>query len=107
MKFGEPECREKLIAIFGRSELTLAMVKRVLTLVCHRVGASRPTGYVGIEGLLQLLGNAMVLAKQKLPPQSFDSAKEFMILRLNHLKVLYTTPVPTGARDGKPACCIV
>jgi len=85
-----------------RSEITLGMVKRVMTLVCHRVGASRPSDYVGIEGLLQLLGGAMALAKQSLLPQCFNAAKEFMISRLNHLNALCTTPVPGGFRDGEP-----
>lgn len=90
--------------MIGRSELTLAVVKRVLTLVCHRVEASRLAGYVGIQGLLQLLGGVMALAKQYLPPKGFDAAKEFMISRLSHLKVLCTTPVPAGVRNGKSAC---
>jgi hypothetical protein len=93
--------------MIGRSEFTLAMVRRVLTLVCHRVEASRPTGYVGIEGLLQLLGSTMTLAKHKLPLKGFDAAKEFMILRLNHLKVLCTTLVPGGVRDGESVCDIL
>lgn len=101
VKLEEADCREKLIGILGRSELTLAMVKRVLTLVCHRVEASRPTSYVGIEGLLLLLGDSMTLAKQNLLPQDFDAAKEFMISRLNHFKVLCTTPVPSGTHDGE------
>jgi len=99
-KLEEAECREELIGVLGRGELTLAMTKRVLTLVSHRVEASRPAGYVGIEGLLQLLGGAMTLAKQNLLPQGFDAAKEFMISRLNHLKVLYTTPVSGSVRDS-------
>ena len=78
------------------------MVKRVLTLISHRVEASRPTGYVGIEGLLQLLEGAITQAKQNLPPQGFDAAKEFLTSRLNHFKVLCTTPVPSGIRDGGP-----
>jgi len=101
-KLGETECREKLIGILKRSELTLGTVKRVLTLACHRVGASRSTGYVGIEGLLQLLGGAMTLAKQSLSPQCFDAAKEFMVPRLNHLNALCTTPAPSGVCDGEP-----
>jgi hypothetical protein len=40
----------------------------------------------------------------KLPPKGFDAAKEFMILRLNHLKVLCTTLVPSGVRDGESVC---
>ena len=104
MKLEDAECREKLIDVLGRSELTLATMKRVLTLVCHRVEASRPTGYVGIEGLLRFLGGAMSLAKQFLPPQGFDAAIEFMISRLNHLKVLCMTPVPSGVRDGGSTC---
>lgn len=107
-KLGEAECREKLFDIIGRSEFTLAMARRVLTLVCHRVEASRPTGYVGIEGLLQLLGGVMSLAKKTLPLKGFDAAKEFMISRLDSLKVLCTTPVPNGIRDGESACsCLV
>ena len=63
---------------------------------------------MGIEGLLYLLEGAMALAKQNLPPQSFDAAKEFMVSRLNHLNVLCTTPVPSGVRDGRSACsCLV
>jgi len=46
----------------------------------------------------------MALAKQKLPPQGFNAAKEFMISRLNHLKVLCMTPVPSGVRDGGSTC---
>ena len=102
------ECREKLIDVLGKGELTPAMMKRVLTLACHRVEASRPTGYVGIEGLLQLLGGAMALAEEKLPPQGFDAAKEFMTSRLNRFKTLCTTPVPSGVRDGGSICsCLV
>lgn len=94
--------------MIGRNEFTPSMVRRVLTLVCHRVEASRPTSYVGIEGALQLLGGVMVLAKQKLPPTGFDAAKEFMVSRLNHLKTLFTTPVSSGVRDGESACgCLV
>jgi hypothetical protein len=70
-------------------------------MVNHRVEASRPTGYVGIEGLLQLLGGAMTLAKRDLPPQCFEAAKEFMVLRLKHLRVLCMTSVPSGVRDGE------
>ena len=103
-KLGEAECREKLVGMIGRNEFTLAMARRVLVLVSHRVEASRRTGYVGIEGLLQLLGSAMTLAKQNLPPKGFDAAKEFMISRLGHLKVLCTTPIPSGVRDGESAC---
>lgn len=87
-----------------RSDLTLAMTKRVLMLVCHRIEASRPTGYVGIEGVLQLFGDAMTLAKRTLPPQGFDAAKDFMILQLNHLTALCTTPVPSGVCDGESPC---
>ena len=92
------------MGMIGRSEFTLATVRRILVLVSHRVEASRPTGYIGIEGLLQLLGSAMTLARQKLPPKSFDAAKEFMISRLNHLKVLCTTPVHSCVLDGESAC---
>ena len=101
VKLEDAECREKLIDVLGRTELSLAMMKRVLTIVCHRVEASRPTGYIGIEGLLQLLGGALALAKQSLPPHDFDNMKEFMILRLNHLKVLCMTPVASSVRDGR------
>ena len=103
-KLEEVGCREKLVGALGRKELTIAMVKRVLILVCHRIEASRPTGYVGIEGPLQLLGGAMNLTKQTLPPQCFEAAKEFMISRLNHLKPLCTTSVPSRVRDGESAC---
>ena len=88
----------------GRSELTLAAVKRVLTVVCHRIEASRPISYVGIEGLLQLLGGVMTLVKHNSPPQAFDTAKEFMVSRLNHLKALCMTPVPSPVHDGEPVC---
>lgn len=107
-KLGEAECRNKLISMVQRSELTLATVKRVLTLVCHRVEASRQIGYVGIEGLLQFLGGVMTLAKQNLPSQGFDAAKEFMVSRLNHLKVLCMAPVPSGIRNGESTYgCVV
>lgn len=107
-KLGEAECRGKLIGMIGRSEFMLGMVKRALTLVCHRVEASRPTGYAGIEGVLQLLGDAMTLAKQKLSPKGFDAAKEFMISRLNNLKALCTSSVSGRVRDGESACvCLV
>lgn len=100
--------RENLIGILARSELTLSVVKRVLTVICHRVEASRPAGYVGIEGLLLFLGSFMTLAKQNLPLQCLDAPKEFMISRLNHLRVMCMTPVPSGVRDGKLACgCLV
>lgn len=100
-KLAEAECREKLLGMLGRNELTLPAVKQVLTVVCHRVEASRPMGYVGIEGLLQLLGSVMTLAKKKLSPRCFESAKEFMISRLNHLRVLCMSSVPIGVRDGQ------
>jgi hypothetical protein len=98
------ECREKLISMLTRSELTLPVVKRILVALCHRVGASRPAKYAGIEGLLQLLGSAMALANQDLQPQCFYAVKEFMILRLNHMKVFCETPLPSGVRDGKSLC---
>lgn len=101
-KYGEAECREKLISMIGG--LTLSAVKRVLTLICHRVKAARQSGYVGIEGLLRLLGDIMTLAKQSLAPKDLDAVKEFIISRLNHFKVLCTTPVPRSIRDGEPAC---
>lgn len=103
-KLEEAECREKLVGMIGRSEFTLAMARRVLVLVSHRVEASRPAGYIGIEGLLQLLGSAMTLAKQNLPAKGFDAVKEFMISRLSHLKVLCTTPIPSGVLDCESAC---
>ena len=84
--------------------LTLPVVKRVLTLICHRVEAARKAGYVGIEGLLWLLGDVMTLAKQNFAPKGLDAVKEFVISRLNRLKVLCTTPVPRSIRDGEPAC---
>lgn len=100
------EYREKLIGMLSRREFTLLMVKRVLTMICHRLEASRPTGYVGIEGLLQFLGSAMDLAKQNLQPRHLDTAKEFMILRLNHLRTLCVTSVPRSIRDGELACSL-
>ena len=84
--------------------LTLPMVKRVLTLVCHRVEAARRAGYVGIEGLLWFLGDVMILAKQGLAPKGLDTLKEFVISRLSYLRVLCTTPVPRSVRDGESAC---
>lgn len=101
-KFGEAECREKLISMIG--DLTLPVVKRVLTLVCHRVEAVRRAGYVGIEGLLWLLGDVMILAKQNSTPKGLDTLKEFIISRLSHLRALCTTPVPRSVRDGEFAC---
>jgi hypothetical protein len=79
-------------------------MRQVLTMTCHRVEASRPTGYVGIEGLLELLGGIMALAKQNLRPPCLDAVKEFMILRLNNLRVLCMTSVPSGVRDGEFVC---
>jgi hypothetical protein len=100
--------REKLIGILARSELTLLMVKRVLIMILHRVEASRPAGYVRIEGLLQFLGSVMILVKQNLPPQCLHALKEFMISRLNPLRVMCMTSVPNGVRDGMFTCgCLV
>jgi hypothetical protein len=98
------EYREKLIGMLPRCEFNPLMVKRVLTMICHRVEASRPTGYVDIEGLLQFLGSAMDLAKQNLQPRHLDTVKEFMVLRLNHLRTLCMTSVPRSVRDGELAC---
>lgn len=106
-KLRETGCQEKLISMLAQKELTLPMVKRVLTTVCHRLEVSRSTGYIGTEGLLQFLGGFMTLAKRNLLPQHFYVAKEFMISRLNNLKVLCMTPVPDGVRDGKSSCGLV
>ena len=100
-KLGIAGSREKLIGILARNEFTLSVVKRVLTMICHRVEASRAAGYVGIEGLLQFLEGVMTLAKQNLSLQNLDVLKEFMISRLNHLRVMCMTPVPNGVHDGK------
>ena len=98
------EFREKLIGILTQRELTLSMMKRVLTVIYHRAEASKLAGYVGIEGLLQFLGIVMTLAKQNLPPRCLDTLKEFMVSRLNHLRVLCTTSVSSGVRDGELTC---
>ena len=95
--------REKLVGVLTQGELTLPIVKRVLTMICHRVEASRPTGYLGIEGLLQFLGSVMTLAGQNLPSSCLDATKEFMISRLNPLRVMCMTSVTSDVRDGKPA----
>lgn len=102
-KFGMAGSRQRLIRVLARNELTLPVMKRVLTMICHRVGASRPAGYVGIEGLLQFLEGVMTLAKQHISPQSLNALKEFMISRLNHLRAMCMTSVPSGVRDGKLA----
>lgn len=99
-----PGSREKLIAILARNELTLPVVKRVLITIFHRVEASRPAGYIRIEGLLEFLGSVMTLAKQNLPLQCLHPLKEFMVSRLNPLRALCVTSVPNGVRDGKFSC---
>lgn len=80
------------------------MVKRILTLFCHRVEASRPSGYVGIKGLLQLLASTMTVVKQNLLPPAFDAVKELVIVRLSQLKALCMTSVPSDVRDGESVC---
>ena len=77
------------------------MLKRILITIFHRIEASRPAGYVRIEGLLQFFGSVITLIKQNLPPQYLHTLKEFMVSRLNPLKALCMTSVPNGVRGGE------